>query len=459
MKKTFLSLAFCAAALCANATIVVDETFSDFPTGWTASGSVTTPATGGERASVAALTYQDANGAYVHSGVGSAVKTALDASSQYQHTKSLPNPVTTDCYVSFLLRADGQQKQSQTQVFGLGSPSLAARVWIGKGSIDATKCRLGVTRSSGTGNDVQWGATEFATDETMLVVLKYVMTATDTIASIYVNPAIGGTEPAAPFASDNTKGAGKCKKTLTNMTFYVTGSSKSYFTVGGARVCTTWAEAVAAGQSAPGETPEYANALLANFSDSILWTNRVDAAPASGSFPTDTLNDYILTATAVVKSGKTWYLDADSTEYVKFVARAHMDKNTYKGSIETPWVANVDTLYLYGHSGSDSKNFKIQTRVANGNWEDLTTLTNMKTDQLFAVPVAKTNIKLRISNETTSAQYFFYIGSTDPRTFAEHKTTTALENLQAEKAVKVIENGQLIIIKNGVRYNALGAKL
>ena len=37
---------------------------------------------------------------------------------------------------------------------------------------------------------------------------------------------------------------------------------------------------------------------------------------------------------------------------------------------------------------------------------------------------------------------------------------SALENTQVtEKAIKVIENGQLIIIKNGVRYNALGAVL
>ena len=38
--------------------------------------------------------------------------------------------------------------------------------------------------------------------------------------------------------------------------------------------------------------------------------------------------------------------------------------------------------------------------------------------------------------------------------------TTAVENVEAEaKAVKMIENGQVIIIKNGIRYNALGAKL
>ena len=38
--------------------------------------------------------------------------------------------------------------------------------------------------------------------------------------------------------------------------------------------------------------------------------------------------------------------------------------------------------------------------------------------------------------------------------------TTALENIVADtKAAKTIENGQIVIIKNGVRYNALGAKL
>lgn len=36
---------------------------------------------------------------------------------------------------------------------------------------------------------------------------------------------------------------------------------------------------------------------------------------------------------------------------------------------------------------------------------------------------------------------------------------TSVHNVATAKAYKVVENGQLIIIKNGVRYNALGAKL
>lgn len=39
-------------------------------------------------------------------------------------------------------------------------------------------------------------------------------------------------------------------------------------------------------------------------------------------------------------------------------------------------------------------------------------------------------------------------------------TPAAVENVATEsKAIKFVENGQLVIIKNGVRYNALGARL
>ncbi len=42
------------------------------------------------------------------------------------------------------------------------------------------------------------------------------------------------------------------------------------------------------------------------------------------------------------------------------------------------------------------------------------------------------------------------------RVIFETETATAIENVEAEQVVKFVENGHLIIIKNGVRYNALG---
>lgn len=38
-------------------------------------------------------------------------------------------------------------------------------------------------------------------------------------------------------------------------------------------------------------------------------------------------------------------------------------------------------------------------------------------------------------------------------------STTGMQNVESFKAVKTIENGQIVIIKNGVKFNAVGAKL
>ena len=38
-------------------------------------------------------------------------------------------------------------------------------------------------------------------------------------------------------------------------------------------------------------------------------------------------------------------------------------------------------------------------------------------------------------------------------------SSTSLDQMDARKAIKIIENGQLIIIRDGIRYNALGTQL
>ena len=58
--------------------------------------------------------------------------------------------------------------------------------------------------------------------------------------------------------------------------------------------------------------------------------------------------------------------------------------------------------------------------------------------------------------------YILYNGTTPELivTAIEKSSSTAINNaVVSEKAVKMIENGQLIIMKNGVKYNAQGAEL
>ncbi len=249
MKKLFFLTVALMAGLMLHANIVADETFTDFPAAWKTSGSVTTDG-GIERTQAAALTYSNEGGVYALSGKGNAVVQAYNASDKYFHTKALETPLKTDFYLSFMVRPDGEQKASQAQVFGLSNTetSAALRIWIGKdtgGSKD--KCRVGITRSSGKGADVQWGNGVISVNETHLLVVKYTISETDTIAALYIDPVIGGADPAEVWAQDGEKSA--AKSTFKYFCFYSTGNTKTYCTVGGVRIATTWAEAVAASSS------------------------------------------------------------------------------------------------------------------------------------------------------------------------------------------------------------------
>lgn len=76
----------------------------------------------------------------------------------------------------------------------------------------------------------------------------------------------------------------------------------------------------------------------------------------------------------------------------------------------------------------------------------------------YIIDIVSANIVLAADNSFT-AKFI----STDARQFNITFTPsmTALSNTTANeaKALKVVRNGQLVIIKNGVEYNALGAQL
>lgn len=70
---------------------------------------------------------------------------------------------------------------------------------------------------------------------------------------------------------------------------------------------------------------------------------------------------------------------------------------------------------------------------------------------LSAFTLQETEVKVTVASVEHTFSVYYADGS---------NTTTAITNTEVEaKAVKVFENGQLIIIKNGVKYNALGAEL
>ena len=64
-----------------------------------------------------------------------------------------------------------------------------------------------------------------------------------------------------------------------------------------------------------------------------------------------------------------------------------------------------------------------------------------------------------IAFETEAVTVKVSDGTKEIELYTREAVTTAVENVEAVKVNKVIENGMLIIQKNGVRYNALGQKL
>ena len=69
------------------------------------------------------------------------------------------------------------------------------------------------------------------------------------------------------------------------------------------------------------------------------------------------------------------------------------------------------------------------------------------TTKTYVVGNAGTNTKGQVRIQSISVEY------------KAASVPTAIDNIEAVKAVKKIENGQVVIIRDGVRYNAVGAKL
>lgn len=252
MKKHLLTITALAIAIFAQADVVVDETFNYDAdtlcaegTGWTSSGSWAVDK-GANRALLATpLKYTQDDKEYVLSGVGKAVKNVYANGANYIAYKQIDIINSGVVYLSYLYQGNGDQSQSQSEVIGLSDANnqSAVKVWAGKQS-SGTKnpFRLGVTRVSTKGAEIQWcDNPTIATNTVTLVVLKYDFS--NQTASLFINPTIGSTEEPAANATDSV--IGTAKSSLEYIMFKHNGASTANFTVSGLRVSTTWTEAVA----------------------------------------------------------------------------------------------------------------------------------------------------------------------------------------------------------------------
>ncbi|MDY0083601.1 MAG: hypothetical protein RBR74_10495, partial [Ignavibacteriaceae bacterium] len=267
MKKITLLLALCFVIFQSNAAVVLDETF-DYSvanlkdeTTWTHSGTITTGT--GRNIEAGGLIYSNSGGNYILSGTGKKINQDYTSGSNYISYKTIPTISTGVVYLSYLYQANGDQGQTASEVLGMSysTSNSALKIWAGK-QADQTKnpFRIGLTRSSTSSSDIAWGSSTFSTSDVLLIVIKYDLSSYT--ATFYVNPVIGSSSEPIPEATAAIDGT--TRTSLINLMFKHNGSSTAKFYVSGARISTTWAEAIAAQSTAdPLTTPTVGTPTIA----------------------------------------------------------------------------------------------------------------------------------------------------------------------------------------------------
>jgi lysophospholipase L1-like esterase len=212
---------------------------------WLEGGTVTV-GTASRTIAAGALTYANSGGSFVLSGLGKAMVVSIPSgttTSSYSHYKPFSTtPISSGVlYLSFIMKLNANTSSTNQEAFGLASGTNAGpKVLIGSTSSGFYK--IGTVKASTASADYKYSTTptSLAVGTSYLMVLKYdFATAT---SSVYINPTLGGTEPASPEIFDSSSTT--ARNSLNNFWSRATGSVVQNLTISGARVSTTWAEAV-----------------------------------------------------------------------------------------------------------------------------------------------------------------------------------------------------------------------
>ena len=250
MKRFSLLIFLLITTILANATVYLDETFnytaSDINTqgSWTTAGSYT----GGTGYTIGSgsLSYTVSTLAYTLSGLGkSLVNNIGTTATDYKAYKPFNGGTSVSSgvlYLSFLMKANANISSTNQELFGLADGTSAGpKVLIGKTTSGFFK--IGTVRGSTASADYKYSGTptSLTVGTTYFFVLKYDFSTST--SSVYINPTLDGTEPTSPEISDAISATIRTK--LSNLWVREQGTVVTNSTVSGARVSSSWAEAVA----------------------------------------------------------------------------------------------------------------------------------------------------------------------------------------------------------------------
>ena len=395
--------------------------------GWTTTGDLTDGE--GRIVNDLTLSYADAAGEYILSGGKSlrhnyaSNKTGDATGEQYVSYNDFAKVESGAVYLTYLFKADGAQKQSNGELLGLtsGSSTPSARPWIGKIASDATgnTFRFGLTMHSGSSGDVVWGETAYSIEDVILLVLKYDLD--NKAASLFINPALGTTEePTADLVDDK----GTVRTNIDNVMFRNQGASKANYFVGGVRVSTTWAEAVAI---KPQE--ESIARVNTNFADGTWGT--IEEEYESGSYPSNTINGWQLDK-AGMQSGSVTYTATGE----QFKNRIVIDKKDKGGMVILPTLTSAAQIVIYASAGTEDRAMTLQSyNYKAAVWEDVATYTfaEKATCYRFITNLAGDGLtRLRIANADGSVKNVWKVITyvTEP-TYLSAPTSLGVANVTA----------------------------
>lgn len=160
--------------------------------------------------------------------------------------------------------------------------------------------------------------------------------------------------------------------------------------------------------------------------DDGTWGEIASALPSSGSYPTDTINDFILNK-AIVYTGSTTDKAGE-----KHVNRIGLDKKSTGGCLELPWLKTVGQIEVHAAVGTVGNSFTIDEYI-NDDWNTLQTFSAIKTDSTFYLNIERNDTtRLRISNNSGGATVIWKVAS---RSLSDVKDLNVFSTIPVQNAV------------------------
>ena len=169
---------------------------------------------------------------------------------------------------------------------------------------------------------------------------------------------------------------------------------------------------------------------------------------------------------SVAVSASLLSLTGEGTKANPFTVEDVMAINSSLGTTEKYWVIG----YIVGAINNSmdqlqTKDFTVNSNLALGGAAEATTyipvaLPSGDVRAALNLKDNSANLGKQVKVYGTLEKYFNVAGVKNVTDYELQKDPTAIDNAAvAEKAVKMIENGQLVIIREGVKYNAQGVRL